>query len=49
MSQVRVTQDAGYKQPPGPKDNSPPAGSAGDAMSEAMAAAPDLTATVGER
>jgi hypothetical protein len=49
MSRVHVSQDGGYKQPAGPKDNSPPAGSAGDAISEATAAAPDLTATVGER
>jgi hypothetical protein len=49
MSGVHESQDAGYKQPPGAKDNSPPAGSAGDAMSEAMAATPDLTATGCER
>jgi hypothetical protein len=49
MSQVQVAKDAGYEQPAGPKDNRPPAGSAGHAMSQAMAAAPDLTATEGER
>jgi hypothetical protein len=49
MSRVQVSEDAGYEQPAGQKDNRPPAGNASHAMSEAVAAAPDLTATEGER